>query len=222
LAGARFYNDITTTLSDHEYLDKVYETKFNPELYAKPKTKAQEAQITFAKNQGEGQNGEPGGFRLIYYTYLSKSDPEKIQMSFDCTNYQRQFRIDHDANETPILYEQHVFQSISLDKTQRHLWAIDQVDESKITDRKRWHQLGHKWRRYVRVVPGMMFINGKDRTWFAGSWTLVNMHELACVSGIATAYRLGADYERFGDFAETFFSNYLLLSHAVRYKLGKQ
>jgi predicted NAD/FAD-binding protein len=72
------------------------------------------------------------------------------------------------------------------------------------------------------VVPGMMFINGKNRTWFAGSWTLVNMHELACVSGIAAAYRLGADYVRFDDFAETFFSNYLLLSHGVRYKPSKK
>ena len=48
------------------------------------------------------------------------------------------------------------------------------------------------------------------------------MHELACVSGIAAAYRMGADYEKFDDFAETFFSNYLLLSHGVRYKPGKK
>lgn len=32
-----------------------------------------------------------------------------------------------------------------------------------------------------------------------------NMHELACVSGIAAAYRLGADYVKFDDFAEDFF-----------------
>jgi hypothetical protein len=43
------------------------------------------------------------------------------------------------------------------------------------------------------------------------------MHELACVSGIAAAYRLGAEYEKFDDFAEDFFSKYLLLSHGVRY-----
>ena len=44
-----------------------------------------------------------------------------------------------------------------------------------------------------------------------------NMHELACVSGIAAAYRLGADYRKFDDFAEDFFSKYLLLSHGVMY-----
>jgi hypothetical protein len=43
------------------------------------------------------------------------------------------------------------------------------------------------------------------------------MHELACISGIAAAFRLGAEYEKFDDFAEDFFSKYLLLSHGVRY-----
>ena len=49
-----------------------------------------------------------------------------------------------------------------------------------------------------------------------------NMHELACVSGIAAAYRLGADYEAFDDFAEDFFKKYLLVSHGVLYKGGKK
>jgi hypothetical protein len=157
----------------------------------------------------------PGAFARYTTPIRPSQTPEKMEMSFDCTNYQYQFRIDHDANETLIPYEQHVFQSIFLDKTQRHLWAIDQIDESKITEHKRWQH-------YVRVVPGMMFINGKNWTWFAGSGMLVNVHELACVSGIATTYRLGADYVRFDDFAETFFSTYLLLGHGVRYKPSKK
>ena len=74
----------------------------------------------------------------------------------------------------------------------------------------------------MRVVPGMMFLNGKNNTFFAGSWTLVNMHEMACVSGIAAAYRLGAEYEKFDDFAEDLFKKYLLISHGVRYKPGKK
>lgn len=44
------------------------------------------------------------------------------------------------------------------------------------------------------------------------------MHELACVSGIAAAYRLGADYVKFDHFAEDLFSKYLLLSHGIRYE----
>lgn len=43
------------------------------------------------------------------------------------------------------------------------------------------------------------------------------MHELACVSGIAAAYRMGAEYRKFDDFAEDFFSKYLALSHGVLY-----
>jgi len=41
------------------------------------------------------------------------------------------------------------------------------------------------------------------------------MHELACVSGIAAAYHLGADYAKFDDFAHDFFAKYLLLSHGI-------
>jgi hypothetical protein len=41
------------------------------------------------------------------------------------------------------------------------------------------------------------------------------MHELACVSGIAAAYRLGADYVKFDYFAQDFFSKYLLVSHGM-------
>jgi hypothetical protein len=44
------------------------------------------------------------------------------------------------------------------------------------------------------------------------------MHELGCISGIAAAYRLGADFVKFDNFAEDFFSKYLLLSHGVRYR----
>lgn len=45
-----------------------------------------------------------------------------------------------------------------------------------------------------------------------------NMHEVACVSGIAAAYRLGATYDAFDKFAEDFFAKYLFLTHGVRYK----
>lgn len=38
------------------------------------------------------------------------------------------------------------------------------------------------------------------------------------MSGIAAAYRLGAEYVKFDDFAEEFFSNYMLVSHGFRYK----
>ncbi|KAI9810982.1 MAG: hypothetical protein M1827_005713 [Pycnora praestabilis] len=223
LGGASFYDDITITHSDSDYFQKNYETKFDPDLCAEPKSKEQEDQIKFAKNEARGQDGEHGGYRPMYYTHSYVEDPRKIEMAFDCTNYQHQFRTDNNNAETaPIPYDRHVFQSIFLDKQNRHLWTIDQIDESKVIEKKWWHQLGHKWQHYARVVPLMMFINGKNNTIFAGSWTLVNMHEMACVSGIGAAYRLGADYVKFDDFAEELFSKYMLISHGVRYKGGKK
>jgi len=48
------------------------------------------------------------------------------------------------------------------------------------------------------------------------------MHELACVSGIAAAYRLGAEYRAFDDFAEDFFRRYLLVTHGVLYRRGRK
>ncbi|MCJ1400405.1 hypothetical protein MMC11_003610 [Xylographa trunciseda] len=218
LGGARFYDDITVTHSDSNYFQRMYETKFNPDLAAQPKSRAQEDQIKFARNDTPGQGDEPSGFRPMYFTHSYPEDPQKIEMSFDCTNYQHQFRMDPDTSKPSLSYDNHVFQSIFLDKTNQHLWTMDQIDESKVIEKKWWHQLGHQWQHYVRVVPGMMFINGRNHTWFAGSWTLVNMHELACVSGIAAAYRMGADYEAFDDFAEDFFKKYLLISHGVLYK----
>ena len=173
LGGAYFFDDITITHSDSDYFDKIYQTRFDADLCAKPKSKAQEDQVKFSKNEAPGPDGEPSGFRPMYYTHSYKEDPKKIEMSFDCTNYQHQFRMDNNADKAPVPYDHHVFQSIFLDKTNRHLWTIDGIDESKIIERKWWHQLGHRWQHYVRVVPGMMWINGKNRTWFAGSWTVV-------------------------------------------------
>ena len=232
LGGAKFFDDITITHSDKDYFAANHETSFKPELCAPPKNKQQEDQIAFAKNEIEkSEDGEPAGFRPMYYTHSYAEDMTKIEMAFDCTNYQHQFRQatptesdpDPTTNTKPDQeHKDHVFQSIFLDKTHSELWTADKIDPDKIIMRKWWHQLGHRWQHYVRVVPGMMFINGKNRTWFAGSWTLVNMHEMACVSGIAAAWRLGAEYVVFDDFAEDLFKKYLLISHGKIYTAGKK
>jgi hypothetical protein len=171
LGGAAFFDDITITHSDRKYFDSVYETNFNPELCAEPQSDTQKQQIAFAKGESRGLKGEPPGFRPMYYTHSYKEDPKKIEMSFDCTHYQHQFREGREVPDVP--YDKHVFQSIFLDKQSRDLWTIDDIDPEKIIEKKWWHQLGHRWQHYVRVVPGMMFLNGRNRTLFAGSWTLV-------------------------------------------------
>jgi hypothetical protein len=106
----------------------------------------------------------------MYYTYTYQSDPRLIEMSFNCSNYQHQLK---SANEKePGRYEP-VYQTIFLNKEQKHLWTIDAIKEAKVIKRNWWHQLGHKWQHYLRVVPGMMFLHGKNSTFYAGSWTLV-------------------------------------------------
>jgi predicted NAD/FAD-binding protein len=70
----------------------------------------------------------------------------------------------------------------------------------------------------------MWLLNGHKRTRFAAAWTLVNAHELAVISGLAAAYTLGASYPKSLEedaFALLCFRLYLLLSHGVWYKKGK-
>lgn len=156
LGGARFYDDITVTHSDSDYFNEHYETKFDPKLCGQAKSQSQEKQIAFSKEN----------FAPMYFTLSYDQDPKSIEMSFNCTNYQHQFRDNPNVSEP-------VYQSIFLDKNRSNLWTKDKINKDKIIKENWWHQLGHRWEHYVRVVPGMMFLQGKQNTFFAGSWTLV-------------------------------------------------
>ncbi|QYT02732.1 hypothetical protein H0G86_009726 [Trichoderma simmonsii] len=224
LGGASFYDDLTVTHHDSDYFTKQYETRFKPELCGEPKSEAQCHQISSAKGDsptlgyasgsgsGSGSGSQHRSFDPMYYTYTYKENPRLIEMSFNCSNYQHQFK-HNQASDSSETHPEPVYQTIFLDKRKSSLWTINGIDESKIIKLNWWHQLGHRWQHYVRVVPGMMFLQGHNNTYFAGSWTLVNMHEVACISGIAAAYRLGATYQKFDDFAQDFFVKYLLVSH---------
>lgn len=168
LGGAKFYDDITVTHWDAEYFRKHYETTFDASLCATPRSQEQKDQVNFAKGSDPER---PGGFRPMYYTKTYDADPKKIEMSFDCSNYQHQL-LKANGPKYDAGYP-HVYQSIFLDKRNRDMWTWPEIDKSKIIAENWWHQLGHRWTHYLRVVPLMMFINGKNNTWFAGSWTLV-------------------------------------------------
>lgn len=63
----------------------------------------------------------------------------------------------------------------------------------------------------------MMFINGKNHSQWAGAWTILNMHEIAIVSGFSAAYRLGAKYPfADNDDCKRLFALYLGASHGKR------
>lgn len=134
LGGASFYDDITVTHSDSSYFREHYETEFDPKLCASPKSKAQEDQIAFSKGEQSGPDGEPKGFKPMYYTKSYKQDPKKIEMSFDCSNYQHQFRMGSDPEAPPD--PSHVYQSIFLDKRNDGLWTMSEIDDSKVIERK--------------------------------------------------------------------------------------
>lgn len=168
LGGAKFYDDVTVTHWDNDYFDRHYETRFDADLCAAPRTAAQEDQVAFARGDDASR---PGGFRPMYYTKTYAQDPKRIEMSFDCSNYQHQLL--GATGERDDAGYPHVYQSIFLDERGRDLWTWPEIAKDKIIAENWWHQLGHRWTHYLRVVPLMMFINGKNRTLFAGSWTLV-------------------------------------------------
>ncbi|KAK2778557.1 hypothetical protein FQN53_001756 [Emmonsiellopsis sp. PD_33] len=213
LGGIQMFNRYTVTHSDSEYFRQQYETRFREDLCAKPHTKEQSAQIDFAKGAADG-----GGFRPMYYIHAYPGKPNKMESGFDCSNFQYQFQPDVKGGESQVPFDKHIFQSHFMDQKLKHLWTVNQIDEESIIERKWWHQLSHRWQHYVRVAPAMRFINGKKNTHFAGSWTFVDIHEVACISGIAAAYRLGAPYERFDDLAETSFAKYLKHAHGVKFE----
>ena len=67
--------------------------------------------------------------------------------------------------------ENHVFQTIFLDKDgSRDLWTEEEIPKEKRIYEKWWKQQSHRAQHYYKVVPWMMFLNGKNHTYFAGAW----------------------------------------------------
>ncbi|KAJ8501616.1 hypothetical protein ONZ45_g12095 [Pleurotus djamor] len=251
LGNVKYLWDITVTHNDLEYMEKYYRVRFSDELPAKKRLEQgdREAQkaVDFAKDN----------FKPLYYVRSYPDDKKKIEMSFDLTNYQPQFKgesrfgpggddksgsfkedsaddqfagpstserksahADHLADgELPPL-EDHVFQTIYLDKDgSESMWTRGDINKDKIIAEKWWKQQSHRWQHYVGTVPWMMFLNGKRHTHFAGAWSILNMHEIAVCSGFAAAYQLGAPYP-FSDKPEEMcgrmFKLTLGASHGVR------
>jgi hypothetical protein len=128
-------------------------------------------------------------------------------MSFDLSNYQPQL-------------ESSVYQTIFLDRaSDESRWTMDEIDPERVLFSKPWIQFSHTWQHYVRVVPWLRFLQGRQNTYYAGSWTLANTHEVATISGLAAAYRLGAPYPVEGDeLAMEQFQTYLGVVHGLQFE----
>ena len=205
LGSAKFSDDITVTHWDTTYMKNHYENFYSPERAVHSLSGIDHSQRTsFAQKM----------FKPMYYIKMYPQDKSKLEMCFDCTNYQSQF-------PPNVEFDKHIFQTIYLNKKRDgHLWSIDEIDRSKIIRQDWWHQLCHSWTHYLFVVPWMWLLQGRKNTRFAAAWTLVNAHEVAVMSGIAAAVDLGAQYpadlER-DRFALLSFRLYYLLAYGKWY-----
>ncbi|KAI1638090.1 hypothetical protein F4809DRAFT_660166 [Biscogniauxia mediterranea] len=211
LGAAKFSDDLTITHTDADYMKKHYENFYRPDLAVATPTDAAAAAAAAAAERG---------FRPMYYikTYPG-ADRSKLEMSFDTTNYQAQF-------PARVPFERHVFQTIFLNAARDGaLWTDGEIRAGAVVRRDRWHQLRHGWAHYARVVPWVaLLLQGRRRTRFAGSWTLVNAHEAAVLSGVAAAVDLGAEYPadlEADRFALLCFRLYYLLAYGKWYRRGR-
>jgi hypothetical protein len=80
LGSAKFFDDVTVTHNDVEYMKKYYEPEFKEDLVLKNvEDPTQKRQIEFARRE----------FGPMYFTHSYEKNPKRIEMSFDwfCPNY---------------------------------------------------------------------------------------------------------------------------------------
>lgn len=126
--------------------------------------------------------------RAVYFIKSDPERPELLEMGFDLTAYQptlKQWREDGSRR---------VYQTIFLDRDRSSRWPIREIRPEHIIDKAWWSAFSHTYEHFRRVVPWVWLLQGHRHTWFAGSWTLFNTHDIAISSGLAAAHRLGAKY----------------------------
>ncbi|ESK93396.1 flavin-containing amine oxidasedehydrogenase [Moniliophthora roreri MCA 2997] len=203
LGATKWSDDVTVTHNDAGYMKKWYEVGFNRDV--------EQLAVSDLGGRDETKRIEEAKkiFKPMYYIKQTPADPRKLEMSFDCSAFQ--YQLDKDL---PL--DKHIFQTIFLNKKHEETWSKQEIAPDKIIAENWWHQLCHSYTHYLFVVPLLFLLNGKKRTTFAGSWTLVNAHEVAVISGVAAAYTLGAEYPKELEedgFARLCFRLYLLLVH---------
>eukprot|EP00928_Gymnodinium_smaydae_P048182 TRINITY_DN321_c0_g3_i1.p1 TRINITY_DN321_c0_g3~~TRINITY_DN321_c0_g3_i1.p1 ORF type:complete len:531 (+),score=58.26 TRINITY_DN321_c0_g3_i1:61-1653(+) len=125
--------------------------------------------------------------RAIYFIKTYEKQPEALEMGFELTAYQPALQKLRASGER-------IYQTIFLDKKRSDLWTVKDLDPSKVIDRAWWSAFSHTYKHFRWVVPWVWTLQGRKHTWYAGSWTLLNTHDIAISSGLAVAHRLGAPY----------------------------
>ena len=147
--------------------------------------------------------------RDMYFIKSYEDDPSLCEMSFDLTAYQP---FAEGTNG------ERVYQSIFLNaKRDKARWTRDEIDPKRVMLVKWWRQFGHTVRHFTRAVPFWRFVQNKRRTLYAGSYTMVNTHEIAVISGLIAAYRCGAEYPFADDaLASLQFDLYASIIHGIK------
>ncbi|KAG8221447.1 hypothetical protein J3R82DRAFT_1643 [Butyriboletus roseoflavus] len=235
LGNVKYIWDVSVTHSDLDYMDKYYRLHYDPSLNSSRTD--EDAKKAYELAQKE--------FAPLYFIRSYPDDKRKVEMSFNLTNYQPQVlssitlsNLVADPNQfkgedprgpqtpsstapppgSPPPLSSHVFQTIFLDRDgSSEKWSRGEIKPENVICEKWWKQQSHRWQHYAGTVSWMMYINGKHHTSYAGAWTILNMHEIAIVSGLAAAYRLGAGYPFNQDEdCKRLFRLYLAVSHGSR------
>ena len=197
LGNVQYYDDVTVTHTDEAYMRKHYRV-------------------------GTGEQ---------YFIHNYAKRPELIEMSFDLSNYQPMLCDPVKGSESTgggdsksgeserprRRVHPRVYQTIFLDKKGcSSMWTIRRIAEGKILLRKWWRQFAHTYKHFLFTVPLLRFVQNTKGCYYAGAYTLFNTHELACVSGLSAAERLGAPYP-YSDDAKACktMNTYTLAAHGV-------
>ncbi|GAA6012558.1 hypothetical protein JCM11491_005433 [Sporobolomyces phaffii] len=177
LGAAKFSNDSTVTHCDTEYMRKHYHVEYTPEL------------DVLRVDEPSDEEKRSKSFHPMYLVRHDAKEPKKIEMSFNCSQFQPQLK------SRNLRIEDQIFQTVFLNDENKASWTKNEIQPEKIIRVDEFHQVRQGWRHFFRVVPGLALIQSHKRhTHYAGAWSLVNAHEVAVVSGLAAAYALGAGY----------------------------
>ncbi|CAF0982144.1 unnamed protein product [Rotaria sordida] len=129
--------------------------------------------------------------QYFIHTNINDSHQSLIEMSFNLSNYQPHL-IELKRMKYPNL---NIFQTLFLNKFESKKWTIEKLDKKKILLERWWRQFAHVWQHFLFTVPLIRFLQKENSNiLYAGAYTMFNTHEIACISGLAAAHELGAEY----------------------------
>ncbi|CAO1617070.1 unnamed protein product [Sympodiomycopsis kandeliae] len=209
--------DVTVTHNDMDYMKKHYEMDYQSEFNAKRDDEDSKKAFQYAKENWRPlylikmYEKDPAfiemSFDLTHYqpqfqgvspvgnnAKISEGDAPPIERQGVESGQKAKTEAHKSPTQKEPPYNQHVFQTIYLNKEMSDWWTKEEVAKDKVILQKWWKQQSHRWQLYAFTIPFLWAINGQQHTQFAGGWTLVNMHEVAFISGASAAYALGGRF----------------------------